>query len=254
MVFERILVGFDGSPASERALSVALALRAPEGRVESLTVAETYFATHAGMDAAAWDAQLREKAETARAQAARALGDVDFGDATVTTGHAAQTLLRTANTLDADLIAVGAHGHSRVAAILLGSVAARIVHDAPCSVLVARGEGPLEHFPSSIVVGVDGSACSTEAATLADALARSTGADLRQLEADSPVEALVEASRSADLVVVGSRGMRGIAALGSVAERVAHQADCPVLVVRGARARGRAEQSGPAPRASAGRS
>lgn len=233
MVFERVLVGFDGSPASERALAVALALRAPDGRLQSLTVAETYYATHAGMDAAAWDAQLRAKAESARELAAAGLRDVAGTEATVTAGYAGPALLRAAGQLDADLIAVGAHGHSRVAAIILGSVAARVVHDAPCSVLVARGDGPLTGFPSSIVVGVDGSACSAEAAALADVLGAACGADVRRLEADSPVEALVEASRSADLVVVGSRGVRGIAALGSVAERVAHQAACSVLIVRG---------------------
>jgi nucleotide-binding universal stress UspA family protein len=37
---------------------------------------------------------------------------------------------------------------------------------------------------------------------------------------------------SADLVVVGSRGLRGLKALGSVSERVAHQARSSVLVVR----------------------
>ena len=251
MVFERVLVGFDGSPASERALAAALALRSPRGRLESLTVAETYYATHAGMDAAAWEAQLRERAADARTLAAAGLGDAEFATASVTTGHAAQTLLRAADSLDADLIAVGAHGHSRLAAILLGSVASRIVHDAPCSVLVARGEDPLDGFPSSIVVGVDGSDCSAEAASLAGDLANATGAGLRRLEADSPVEELVDASHSADLVVVGSRGNRGIAALGSVAERVAHQAACPVLIVRGTRARGRAELPDPGPPATA---
>jgi nucleotide-binding universal stress UspA family protein len=56
---------------------------------------------------------------------------------------------------------------------------------------------------------------------------------VREIEAKSPVEALVEASRTTDLVIVGSRGAHGIAALGSVAERVAHQAGCSVLIVRG---------------------
>ena len=34
------------------------------------------------------------------------------------------------------------------------------------------------------------------------------------------------------LVVVGSRGLHGLAALGSVSERVAHSAACSTLVVR----------------------
>jgi len=40
------------------------------------------------------------------------------------------------------------------------------------------------------------------------------------------------ASETADLIVVGSRGVRGIRALGSISERLAHEASCSVLVVR----------------------
>jgi len=216
MVFERVLVGFDGSPASERALAVAVALRAPHGRVQSLTVAETWYATHAGMDAAAWESQLRAKAESARELAAILTEDVEFASASVTTGYAAQALVRAANHMDADLIAVGAHGHSRVAAMILGSVAARVVHDARCAVLVARGEGPLENFPRSTVVA----------------------------EERSSVDELIDAGFTADLIVVGSSGAR--------AERVAQKARCSVLIA--AKEPGRAALRGPAPRATAGRS
>jgi len=44
--------------------------------------------------------------------------------------------------------------------------------------------------------------------------------------------ALVAAAAEADLVVVGSRGLHGLRALGSVSERVAHTASCSALVVR----------------------
>ena len=49
---------------------------------------------------------------------------------------------------------------------------------------------------------------------------------------EHPVRALVDAGANADIVVVGSRGLHGLKALGSVSERVAHQAPCSVLVVR----------------------
>jgi nucleotide-binding universal stress UspA family protein len=53
-----------------------------------------------------------------------------------------------------------------------------------------------------------------------------------ELHEARPVDALVVASEHADLVVVGSRGVTGIRALGSVSERVGHEARSSVLVVR----------------------
>ena len=49
-----------------------------------------------------------------------------------------------------------------------------------------------------------------------------------------PAEVLVEASRDAGLVIVGSRGLNRLqrAALGSVSSKVVHDAACDVLVVR----------------------
>jgi len=100
---------------------------------------------------------------------------------------------------------------------------------------------------------VDGSVESAAAVTVARSVAARFGGSVRavastkdqldreaaeaiapelEAHAEPAVNVLVAASESADLLVLGSRGLHGLKALGSVSERVAHQARSSVLVVR----------------------
>ena len=79
---------------------------------------------------------------------------------------------------------------------------------------------------------------AAEIAADADLVARAVAPELvirREIDAGEPVPALLRAARSADLVVVGSRGHGGFAGLvlGSVGQAVATRAPCSVVVVRG---------------------
>lgn len=253
MVFQRIVCGVDGSPAGFEALRQAITLRMAEARVLSVTVCEADLTAHVGAAAGRLGSHLRDEASRTRDAALQQMEGIPFSDARIVEGRPPQSLLAVLDRESATLLAVGTHGGGRLAGKLLGGVATAMLQQAPCSVLVARSSGDSPWFPGSIVVGMDGSpealASAVVAAEVADRFGgmvrtivarggprvdRDVLRDLDELEWVSrhPVGALVDASEDADLVVVGSRGLRAFEALGSVSERVAHQARCSVLVVR----------------------
>jgi nucleotide-binding universal stress UspA family protein len=252
-VFERIVIGVDESPESMVAVRQAARLLEPKGQLVLTAVAEVALAVHAG-----WAATpvLEDIGSEARKALDAARAEAPSADTLLLDGAPAEALFATARSRKADLVAVGTHSGSRAMGILLGSVATVMLHDAPCSVLIARPSKDDASFPRSICVGVDGSPSSARAVDVARKLAQRFDAplatvaacggtkinldDLWSIEPDAgldhrpPVEALIEraAEVGADLLVVGSRGVHGMAALGSVSERVAHRAGCSVLVVR----------------------
>lgn len=76
----------------------------------------------------------------------------------------AWALIRTADEWNADLIIVGAQGHSVLGGrLILGSVSQRVLYEASCSVRVARGRLRRSNVPLRLLVGVDNSAFSNAA-------------------------------------------------------------------------------------------
>lgn len=61
-----------------------------------------------------------------------------FRKASAVAGEPYQTIIDTAEAGRYDLIVIGTHGRTRLARLILGSVAERVVRYAKCSVLVAR--------------------------------------------------------------------------------------------------------------------
>jgi nucleotide-binding universal stress UspA family protein len=256
-IFNRILVGVDGSPESREAARQSAFLLDADGE---LTLLAAFGVPPALTGGNGFGIPVFLELEAQQDAAKRALDDVRAeleGAMEPRTLLARDTsweaLLREARREDATLIAVGSHGKGRARGIALGSTTTDVVHKAPCSVLVARRAKP--DFPRAIVVGVDGSPESAAAYAVARELSERSGTTLLPVVArggkgvderlvativghnydglpDKPVPALVTAALKADLVVVGSRGLHGIGSLGSVSERVAHQAASSVLIVR----------------------
>jgi len=250
-VFDRIVVGIDDTPESLEAARQAAILRAPRGVLHLLAAVDTAKAVHAGFSARPVADQMLTGARAALERAAATSGPTTHA---LLEGRPAPLLLECLRRHHASLLVVGRHNHRRAAGLLVGAVGTVLLRDAPCSVLFARCDSWPEGRPERIVAGIDGSPESMRAVEVARALgdrfdARLTlvvglGGKLRDTSAVTsaypdavvddrpPVDALVAASCSADLVVVGSRGLHGLHALGSVSERVAHRAHSSVLVVR----------------------
>lgn len=129
-----IIVGYDGSEAARRGLARVRDLTDRAVRVLVLAIAPDL--RSAGLEAplAADQFDGRRLAE----EAVAALGAPGDSRVEVRTpiGDPAVVLVDTAREVAADLLVVGRRGGDFVARTLLGSVAQRVVQQAPCDVLV----------------------------------------------------------------------------------------------------------------------
>lgn len=242
----------DESPESLEAVRQARELAGPDAELLLVGVVDEPAAVHAGWAATALLDDMRAAEVAALAAARGAAGE--RAETRLLRGVPWSSIADVTREEGVDLVAVGTHDRRRPAGIIGGSVATYTLHEAPCSVLITRPCDDPERFPRSIVAGFDGSPEAIEALAAARRLAEESNAELRivasaggkklpldpirehapeaALDHRPPVEALVAESEDADLLVVGSRGLHGFAAVGSVSERVAHQAKSSVVVIR----------------------
>ena len=80
-------------------------------------------------------------------------------DEIIVEGHVGHSIVEAATKLNADLIVVGAKGHSAIHRMLLGSVSDYVASHADCSVLVVRPPSDDEGVPQtlSVTLAVDAS-------------------------------------------------------------------------------------------------
>jgi nucleotide-binding universal stress UspA family protein len=254
-MYKRIVLATDGSPTAETAERVAAALaRATKGTVTVV---------HAFEDPARAEAAVQRALRILEAEGVKAgpvLSDDDPSSA----------VLEVAEDRNAELIVLGSRGLYQQEQVF-GSVVRKIAAHAPCDVLLTRARevqpDPDEVPYRRLLVATDGSATADRAARKGFALAKRLEAEVGLVfvghpktgelilqdtvatmgaeegvspstsirEGDPAQEIIAEAKESsADLVVIGNRGLAGTKALliGSVPLTVAEYAATDVLIAR----------------------
>jgi len=299
VTFKHVLCPVDFSEASNRALAYAVAFAEwRQARLAVMHVAPTFEPTLA--PAVRYDEPgeivfpvQREDVLEALHRSAKAAGaSPSRVEAVAEAGSPVPMILDRAISWPADLVVIGTHGRSGFDRALLGSVAERVMHKAPCPVLTVP---PAAHAASAasvaikrILCAVDFSPSSLVALGFALDMGRQTGAAVTllhivdwptegeplahaqaaapellvtlladgrdRLQAATPAEgadvhvaqvAIAGRARreilryatehDSDIILMGAQGREGVglALLGSTTERVARDAACPVLTVRG---------------------
>ena len=259
--FGQIVCAVNKSSGGHEALHQAIQL---VGSLDTLTFIAVADARGDGSTA---PGKLNEEDAVMAVEAARAAAHADGIEATAVIARAhdvSHAIMQAAR--DAGLLVIGAHDRSPVAGTLLGSTTSRAMHSSLMPVLAARARPELG-FPGIVVVGTQGIEDRHAALVGATIAARhdtrvvlahagrsdpglrralaEQAADVLGITGHDPVVVSVggppvdrlpamAGSVGAGLVVLGSHGRRGPAALAGLSERVAHRATCSVLVLRGA--------------------
>jgi nucleotide-binding universal stress UspA family protein len=253
-VWERVVCGIDFTGPSLQAALLAARLMPASAQLTLCAVASR----EAIEGGALLDTALIGDATDALDEVRREVQAFHSAELHVREGRPIRQLLDELTTERASLVALGSRGNSRAAGILLGSVATAMLHKAPCSVLIAHPNPPTgTPDDGRVVVGFDGSGGALHAIEVARELSErrslrphvivaaadanhpptpdwreELGAEAVTEDTRTAVEALIDASVGATVLIVGNRHLRGVQTLSSVSERVAHQAHCPVLVLR----------------------
>lgn len=263
-----VVVGVDGSSSSLAAVDQAA--REAQRRRAELRVVHAFGWPVRPMYTPLDPSPLNRLASEAAQRARGVAPEVEVSEAVVT-GDAVAVL--EAESRAADLVVVGPRGMGGFIGMLLGSTAASLAAHSRCPVMVVReeppGAGPVVVAVDGSPAGEPAIEFAFAEAALREAeilavhawrpeyVPPGTGPEsaerlLAQAVAgraerypDVTVrnevlsgetrEALIETSRTAQLMVVGARGRGGFAGLllGSVSQALLHHAHCPVAVVRG---------------------
>jgi len=145
-MFKKILVPTDGSELAASAAAMAAQLAQNQGaEVVGVYVIDPFPYIGIGDASAAGLQAYLSEAKLAAGQALDALGQVcaaagvRFTGDTIERNVVYEGILDTAKAEDCDLIVMASHGRKGVTALILGSVAQKVLTHSPIPVLIAKG-------------------------------------------------------------------------------------------------------------------
>lgn len=138
-VFQKILVGFDGSPQAEKAAQLAFSMaKTMDSKVLLFAVARPPEpATSVELEAVLDDAKEHYQ-EAFKKLLQPASGSNVEVETEIAVGHPAEQIIHKAETMKADLVLLGRRGTSLFEKWILGSVSERVLRYAHCPVMVIR--------------------------------------------------------------------------------------------------------------------
>jgi nucleotide-binding universal stress UspA family protein len=183
-MFEQILVPLDGSALGERALPMAAEIaKASNGRLILLRVVP-YFTVLAA-DPLLYEEMNRMGEDEALAYLRSVQETLDPQlpvDLEIEVGSAADSILQKAHEHNADLIVMSSHGRSGLNRWVYGSVAERILSQAPCPTLIINArQQSWQPVPKRILVPLDGSELAEKALDPVRDLATALGSEVHLL-------------------------------------------------------------------------
>jgi nucleotide-binding universal stress UspA family protein len=139
--YHSLLVPFDGSASSKKALTRACELSKVDGaEVSVLYVIPRYEEMMDFIKTESIRKSLYQAAEKIVEDAKKAAADLGVEiKAVVQEGHADARIVEIADTMKHDLIVVGTHGWRGVDKAIMGSTAERVIAHASCPILIAKG-------------------------------------------------------------------------------------------------------------------
>ena len=140
-MLEKILLAYDGSKHSQKALNYVVALAKIENsEVNVLTVHEKiYHSSRIVYDTATLEKSLHADAEEQISQATKVLKEAGINfTAKIMEGEPAEVICDEAEKNNVDFIVMGSRGLNPSASFLLGSVAVKVLNHSHCPVFIVK--------------------------------------------------------------------------------------------------------------------